>query len=145
MKKLLTLVLLTIFAGSCRTSKDSVSGPAFSMIAFGESGGVTGANSQYGLSKTGVLLQTPQGEQEPEMIGKISEEELEKISRMAEKTTSVESFRQEPGNLNRKLLIQVEGSYRNYYWHMPEDTIPTEVTSLYRALSRLVQKASSGS
>ncbi len=110
----------------------------FSMIVFGETGGVVGNAPQYGLSSEGLLLKTAVKEREPSIIRRISDEEMKVILRQLSETREVASFRQEPGNLNRKILIQRPESTLSYYWHLPDEQVPTEVLQLYNTLMTLL-------
>ena len=99
---------------------------------------------RIGAGKFRAFFEDVEDAKRKEEVDKIAaKQKLKEISKMASKAMEIKSFRQEPGNLNRKVLIQTGDTYYQYYWHMPEDTIAAEITGLYQELQNLVQNAQS--
>lgn len=118
-------------------SKPKNTASAFQLIVFGENGGVVGQGPQYGLSGDGVLIRSGLKGGDSQVLGQVSPDAFEEISKLVLQLKKVDDLRQETANLNRKVLIQSKSGNQSFYWHMPPEGVPAELLELYQQLSRL--------
>jgi len=126
---------------SCGGTK-TISSPSFTLVVFGETGGVIGAGTQYGLSGNGMVMRTSSGNGEPEMLGSLKPEDMKHIYYLVQEAKKVDEFRMETANLNRKIIIQSDAENKSYYWKMPDDGVPEPVLKLYNRLSQIPDQIS---
>ena len=119
-----------------------VSKPTFSLVVFGETGGIVGTSPQYGLSGNGMLMKTATDNGEPEILGTLPQEKLKHIFYLVQEAKKVDEFRQETANLNRKIIIQADAQNKSYYWQMPDEGIPEPIKKLYSRLRKVPSEIS---
>jgi hypothetical protein len=139
MSKYFILVYISVLLFSCSSTKQSFEDYKGDSIAIGFGGGFSGIYNEYILHKNGDIFKKGINEGEVELKGRINKNMSLQIFRNAEILGYDNMSKNDPGNMNRYLIININGKNNKILWSANDNT-EKELNLYFKILMNSIKK-----
>jgi hypothetical protein len=141
MKSTLKFLLIGMLVFACKSKKiESKEQTTTYSFEFGEGGGFTGMTNYYKIASDGGVYRLDALNKDTVYLKKtLSEKERGELTTLAEKVIKKEINYNEPGNMNKILLINLnEMPYRTYTWSVGDKQVDSNLVQLHSYLIQFI-------
>lgn len=141
MNQVLRFLLMGILVFGCKSKKiESTEKVNTYSFEFGEGGGFTGMTTYYKLASNGKVYQLDVVKKDTTYLNRtLNEKEKAELYKKAEFVLNKRIEYNEPGNMNKVLMINVnEMPYRTYTWSVGDNSVDSSLIQLHNYLIQFI-------